>query len=613
MHRKWSSFKKADKFRVDALTAALPRPIKICLTRCRTTFFLADNLARGYHTLFTFVSSQSEFACIGIGTSLDAQNAVRVTTRQENVKMTKHKPIKVIDLFAGPGGLGEGFSSLTTPEGQRNFSLGVSIEKDPIAHMTLSLRALYRAFPTGKVPDCYYQYVKGKITRDQLLNHPEVTKQVRDAVDEAKNAELGKTPPSEVDKWIKKALNGDKEWVLIGGPPCQAYSLVGRARRTREDIKDFEKDEKHFLYKEYLRIIKKFKPSVFVMENVKGILSSQHGGTHIFQRILDDLSSPAKGLSYQIRSFVVPGESKDLEPTDFIIKSERFGVPQNRHRVILFGIRSGLAKGTQELREHPHRFVLEQSQRTATVKEVLNDLPPLRSRLSREPDSDEAWLAAVEEGSALLADWDGEHKNKVVEIMKAEAEIAAERKETGGQYVSAHKGRCLLTEKQKEWFLNPKLAGFTHHETRSHMRSDIHRYMFASSFAKAAGASPKLPDFPPDLLPDHENATDKDAPFTDRFRVQLPGSSSSTVVSHIAKDGHHFIHYDPSQCRSLTVREAARLQTFPDDYFFEGNRTQQYTQVGNAVPPWLAKKIATVVLKFIKASRQKPEPKKSKS
>jgi len=370
--------------------------------------------------------------------------------------MTEHKPIKVIDLFAGPGGLGEGFSSLTNKDGQRHFSLGVSIEKDPIAHMTLSLRALYRAFPRGEVPDCYYDYVKGKISREQLFNHPDVPKRVHDAVDEAKNAELGKTPPSEVDKWIRKALNGEKEWVLIGGPPCQAYSLVGRARRTREDIKDFEKDEKHFLYKEYLRIIKKFKPSVFVMENVKGILSSQHGGSHIFQRILDDLSAPAKGLSYQIRSFVVTGEGKDTEPNDFIIESERFGVPQNRHRVILFGIRSGLAKRTRELRDHPHRFVLEPSENIATVRDVLNDLPPLRSRLSREPDSDEAWLSAVTEGSALLADWDGENKEKVVEIMKAEATRAADRKDTGGQYVTAYKGKCLLTEKQKAWFLNPR-------------------------------------------------------------------------------------------------------------------------------------------------------------
>ena len=136
------------------------------------------------------------------------------------------------------------------------------------------------------------------------------------------------------------------------------------------------------------------------------------------------------------------------------------------------------------------------------------------------------------------------------------------------------------------------------------MRSDLYRYLFASSYAKTFRSSPKLAQFPPRLLPNHGNVSDENVPFADRFRVQLADHPSSTVVAHIAKDGHYFIHPDPSQCRSLTVREAARLQTFPDDYFFEGNRTEQYTQVGNAVPPWLARKIATVVLDFLTASRR---------
>ncbi|PHV09386.1 DNA (cytosine-5-)-methyltransferase [Janthinobacterium sp. BJB412] len=523
--------------------------------------------------------------------------------------MTKHKPVKVIDLFAGPGGLGEGFSSLTNEDGERNFSLRVSIEKNPIAHKTLSLRALFRAFPKGEVPDCYYDYVKGKITREELFKHSDVPDEARNAAKEAKNVELGKISPAEVDSWIAEALDGADEWVLIGGPPCQAYSLAGRARRTRETLEKFEEDEKHFLYKEYLRIIQQFRPSVFVMENVKGILSSQHGGSHIFQRILADLSSPADDLTYQIRSFVVAGEGDDLDPRDFIIESERFGVPQNRHRVILFGIRSDLADRTPELKEQPRRFIIHPSHKPVTVKQVLNDLPPLRSRLSKEPDSNEAWLSAVSETSKLLAQWDGTPKGRLVEMMNIEAPAAATRLSTGGQFVSENRGECLLPKKHKAWYINYKLDGFLQHETRSHMRSDLHRYLFASCYAKAFNLSPKLAHFPPNLLPAHENATDDDAPFTDRFRVQLATTSSSTVVAHIAKDGHHFIHYDPSQCRSLTVREAARLQTFPDDYFFEGSRTEQYTQVGNAVPPWLAKKIATVVLDFLTASRPKPRRK----
>jgi len=135
------------------------------------------------------------------------------------------------------------------------------------------------------------------------------------------------------------------------------------------------------------------------------------------------------------------------------------------------------------------------------------------------------------------------------------------------------------------------------------MRSDLHRYIFAASFAKIRGCSPKISQFPEQLLPAHENVSSASVPFNDRFRVQIADAPSTTVVAHIAKDGHYYIHPDPSQCRSLTVREAARLQTFPDNYFFEGNRTQQYTQVGNAVPPLLARKIAAIVASAIDSYR----------
>lgn len=119
------------------------------------------------------------------------------------------------------------------------------------------------------------------------------------------------------------------------------------------------------------------------------------------------------------------------------------------------------------------------------------------------------------------------------------------------------------------------------------MESDFSRYFYAATFAGVAGRSPKASDFPRELAPQHHNWTTGD--FADRFRVQLRNSASTTITSHISKDGHYFIHPDPLQRRSLSVREAARLQTFPDNYLFKGNRTQQYVQVGNAVPPLLAK------------------------
>ena len=138
------------------------------------------------------------------------------------------------------------------------------------------------------------------------------------------------------------------------------------------------------------------------------------------------------------------------------------------------------------------------------------------------------------------------------------------------------------------------------HETRGHIRSDLHRYMYYSTYASVMGVSPTSSNLPNVMWPIHNNFSS--GKFADRFKVQLKNNSGSTVTCHISKDGHSFIHYDPSQCRSLTVREAARIQTFPDNYYFVGPRTQQYVQVGNAVPPYLAKKLAEIVYKLLNNS-----------
>ena len=141
------------------------------------------------------------------------------------------------------------------------------------------------------------------------------------------------------------------------------------------------------------------------------------------------------------------------------------------------------------------------------------------------------------------------------------------------------------------------------------MASDLPRYLFVSAFGAARGRSPVLSNFPEALLPTHKNVNKNGnkghQAFADRFKVQLANRPSSTITCHIAKDGHHFIHYDVAQCRSLTVREAARLQTFPDNYFFEGNQTEQYHQVGNAVPPFLAAQLADIVFSLFRTARQR--------
>jgi len=515
--------------------------------------------------------------------------------------MTRRSPIPVIDLFAGPGGLGEGFSSIVDGRGDRRFEVRISVERDEIAHKTLSLRALFRMFRKGAVPDAYYDYVRGNITRTELFTHRSIPEDVRVAASEAKCAELGVTPHKTIDGWIEDALGGAREWVLIGGPPCQAYSVAGRARLRPQDPAKFENDKRHFLYTEYLRIIREFGPAVFVMENVKGMLTSKHGGSLIFDRILADLRSPGNGFEYRVRSLVVDGE--ELQPQDYVIEAEKFGVPQCRHRVILFGIRSDLAASAANLLRQPGRFQLKVLGSDVGVKTALTGMPALRSRLSKEPDSHASWLSVVKTAPQGMKDWHMPIRADLEVAMARAFRKAANYDSFGGRFIE---GEISLGETMPEdlrnWLFDPKLGGVLQHETRRHMRSDLHRYMFASCFAALQKYSPKLPLFPPRLLPMHENMDAESVPFLDRFRVQLAGEPSTTVVSHIAKDGHYYIHHDPAQCRSLTVREAARLQTFPDNYFFEGNRTQQYWQVGNAVPPFLARKIAEVVLDFMQAS-----------
>lgn len=525
--------------------------------------------------------------------------------------MENHRTIPVIDLFAGPGGLGEGFSSILTKDRLPLFTLKVSAEKDLTAHKTLSLRSLYRKFPRGKTPDCYYDHIRGEISREALFSHPDAAEAGGEALEEARKFELGKDDPDDLDRRIQQALAGADDWVLIGGPPCQAYSLAGRARRTRESQAKFESDEKHFLYREYLRIIRRHKPAVFVMENVKGMLSSQHGGAPIFDRIVADLSSPGDGLEYQIRSLVKPGVAGEIDPHDFVIEAERFGVPQGRHRVILFGIRSDVARSVPELSSSPASFVLGGENMKVFVGEALSGLPPLRSRLSKEPDGQEQWLSALTEGVEQLRWYKSEALNPVIEKMRIATAEARLHVSTGASFTPYDTTKNKMRERLRDWFLDERLGGVIQHETRSHMRSDLHRYLFAAAYGRVKEASPKIADFPTPLLPKHGNVTSEKVPFSDRFRVQLDGSWSSTVVAHIAKDGHYFIHPDPSQCRSLTVREAARLQTFQDNYFFAGNRTEQYTQVGNAVPPLLARKIAHVVSKFMEAWNRNRSPRQA--
>jgi len=184
------------------------------------------------------------------------------------------------------------------------------------------------------------------------------------------------------------------------------------------------------------------------------------------------------------------------------------------------------------------------------------------------------------------------------------SKIASPRADRGAEFIQGKS----TTEYAPQWFCDSRIGGVCNHSSRSHMESDLFRYFYAACYAAYHGRTPTLRHFPKELLPNHGNVREAigNGHFADRFRVQVSSRPSTTIVSHISKDGHYYIHPDPLQCRSLTVREAARLQTFPDNYFFCGNRTSQYAQIGNAVPPLLAMQIGEIVRDVLKAAGANP-------
>lgn len=539
--------------------------------------------------------------------------------------------IPIVDLFAGPGGLGEGFSSVIDKNKNRVFQIKLSIEKDYAAYQTLKLRSFYRKFKEGAAPEEYYQFLEGAgLTLEELYGR--FPKESQLAEQEAWCATLGKPDKGdsngvaniEVDRRIRIALNDEPNWVLIGGPPCQAYSLVGRARR-QEVILDEERDNRVGLYKEYLRIIAMHNPAVFVMENVKGLLSARTRENNVFSKILRDLENPLNAFEneeefvdvnfehkrYRIYSLVTPPRGEDefgnpiFFPSDFVIKAEEFGVPQRRHRVILLGLREDIHHTGEILKKEP----------ALSLSAVIGGLPAVRSGITREfthsetiitdkgkvkkkrcyirvNDSSEEWRRRFIEFNEILDDlFNGPFEGYDEKLLPSTL---------GKEFWSKNDYDLDWNNKLKSWYHDNNLKGVLHHNSRKHLTQDIKRYLFAARYTQKFKNFPRLQHYRNagnDLLPDHKNVNS--GKFTDRFRVQLPNIPATTITSHISKDGHYFIHYDPKQARSLTVREAARIQTFPDNYYFYGGRTQKYHQVGNAVPPYLAFQIGEIVKRIL--------------
>ncbi len=499
----------------------------------------------------------------------------------------------IVDLFAGPGGLGEGFASLDV-DGHSPFHIGISVEKETSAHRTLSLRAFLREYRVrhGTFPQTFIDFHAGQSSEPNWAKVDPAA--WLHATAEARCLELGTEQAADaIDRAITVLRRKFDDTILIGGPPCQAYSLVGRARTNGKIGYVPEDDERHYLFREYIRVLDRLRPAAFVMENVKGMLSSTIESRMVFEMLMEDLTSLGTGHihHYELRAIRISDGRATLQeagpPSDFIVRAEEFGVPQRRHRVIIVGIRSDLAnrmKGTSIL----------VSGSKPTVGDTIGTMPSLRSGISRSPDDAAAWRRVVLDAGELLA---STYKGKD-DVKLRQAFLAVVKRMKKG--ASAQRAETILPAKYGSsndvlirWLERPELLALAQHETRGHMASDLGRYLFAAVFGAERRYSPKAVNFPLALSPNHKNW--HSGIFNDRFRVQLANEPSTTVTSHISKDGNYFIHPDPMQCRSLTVREAARLQTFPDDYLFLGNRTQQYVQVGNAVPPFLARQIAALI------------------
>lgn len=414
-----------------------------------------------------------------------------------------------IDLFAGAGGLSEGFV-------RAGFEPIAHVEMMPDACKTLLTRGFYYdLIKTQSGWDFYNSYLTGVITQEQFYaSLPEAIKEsvICKKMSHESLPEIFKT----IDKRCRN-MRVKKVDVIIGGPPCQAYSLVGRAR------KNMGEDPRNWLYLLYIEFLKKYKPKIFVFENVQGIKTAG-GGSFIedIRRLVDEI-----GYKMDIR----------------LLKAQEYGVLQNRKREIIIGLRKDDQVSPIDF---PYPKPLFQTHSEYEVADLLSDLPSLKPGESNNSYNGPATRYLTRFGI---------------------------RKEND-----------ILT-----WHLTRPIREF-----------DRNIYRFVIDFYEENGRCPKYTEIPAKLRT-HRNQK----AFLDRFKI-VPAHAhyAQTMVAHISKDGHYYIHPDKRQARSLSVREAARIQSFPDDFYFEGSRTSVLTQIGNAVPPLLAYQIALEIKKHLKKRNQ---------
>lgn len=404
-----------------------------------------------------------------------------------------------IDLFAGAGGLSEGFL-------REGFEPIAHVEIDAAACYTLKTRTAYHYLKSSNKYDIYVSYLKGEINREELYS-----KVPSELLNSIINLPIGDEHNSNIHETIEKLLGKNEVDLIIGGPPCQAYSLVGRARSAN----GMKGDSRNFLYVHYAKFLEKYNPKMFVFENVLGLKSAGDG---IYLKNMEKL-------------FLKKGYKMKL----FTIEANNFGVLQKRKRIIIIGWKISLSPTIPNLEAICNVG-------NHTVNELFADLPKIQA---------------------------GEGKDKYLKY-----------KTQTNDYLNT---KCIRNG----------IEILTQHIARPNTQQDKEIYRIAVKKWNSEKSRLNYNDLP-ERLKTHQNRTS----FFDRFKVVAADEPhSQTVVAHISKDGHYYIHPDINQNRSITVREAARLQSFPDDYYFEGvkesaNRTAAFKQIGNAVPPLMANEIA---------------------
>ena len=408
-------------------------------------------------------------------------------------------------MFSGAGGLTEGFL-------QSGYDCIAHIEMDKNAVETLETRLFYHVLKDNYLKDEYYSYINEEISKEQLYeNNEDILCDVKKSIF---NFEINNDSEKYLINQIKKLTNNKPVEGIIGGPPCQAYSLMGRARLPNSMCND----SRNFLYKHYINFLKAFNPNFFVFENVPGMLSAKN------KNVFRDFLNRIRKLKYNI----------DVN----IENSMYYNVLQSRKRLIIIGHK------IQGYEFFDDVYIDKEFHSGYLVNDVLNDLPKLHAN----------------EGTLSVQDY----TNKPSKYLE----------------------KFNIRNKQD------KIMG---HKARYHNNRDLEIYSRAIKLWNENHSRLKYDDLP-DYLKTHSNRTS----FVDRYKVvsgDLP--YCHTIMAHLSKDGHYFIHPDIMQLRSITPREAARLQSFPDNYKFEGAMTNQFKQIGNAVPPLMAKGIANDIKRVL--------------